>query len=64
MESKRVDHDWIYLNLSTWSVGMMTSPISLLSVLFLSPSILRVSGDIPALISEPKENSNEERYKI
>lgn len=43
---------------------MMTASISLLGVLFLSPSKSAVSGAIPALISEPKENSNEETDNI
>ena len=54
---------YIYLP-GHWSVSMMNSPISLLGVLLLSPSRLQVSGAIPALISEPKENSNEERDKM
>ena len=43
---------------------MMTASISLLGVLFLSASKSEVSGAIPALISEPKANSNEETDNI
>ena len=43
---------------------MMTASITLLCVLFLSPSKSAVSGAIPALISEPKANSNEETDNI